>query len=333
MITYSPLYPIAGETVTLTLTGLTGDAAETRYALATFPDLSAQAVGLLVDDAGDAIRTFVPDTDGVYAFIAYDYRSRSGITDDDPGVTLVATQTGSVYVAAAIELPIATESGRGATLRLRVLNSTVRAAELILPLDEPSRVAILTSAVNTKLAALVGLAMSALTYDFDTDVAAMITTYNAHIALETSHGDPDAVNVVNEDSPRNRLGSVDALLSLADKMRQHLRGRSDDRGTWHALADDTLNYPVAKRERTLARAVVLKSDLRERVYERHRVMLGSPSVHDAADTTNALSAPGPLDELIVAMLDEFVTSSPTTPAGEEVGAVEAAHKLGFVVRR
>lgn len=332
-ITYEPACPIAGETVTLTLTGLVGDPAETRYALATMPALSAKSIGLLVDDAGAAVRTFVPDTDGVYAFVAYDYRSRSGITDDDPGVILVATQTGNVYVATAIELPIVTENGRGVTLRLRVLNSRVRAAELILPLDEISRVAIASSGIATKLAALVDVSVVSLTPDFDVEVSAMISTFNAHLAFETVHNTPDTVNIVTENAPFTREASIRALSVLADRMLSHLRGRSEVRGIWHELADDTANYPVAKRGRTLGEALVLKADLRERVYERHRVRLGSPSVHDAADNTNTLTPPSVLDELIVAVLDEFVRATPTAPVGEEPGAVLAARSMGFTVRR
>ncbi len=324
----SPLYPVPGDEVTLGLSNPAGNAI--RGELTSVPSASALAVGLLVDPAtGAPIATFTPDVPGAYGVKAHDYRDVVAFGGRSDYLT---TQSGTVYVGAAMDLPIRTQVGHGATLRLTVVNATVRAAELLLPLTEVSRVALLDAAVVAALAALVDVAVANLDVDLATDVAALRVAYEAHRVSTgggTVHASADTTNVVRHETPTAIAAAIDAINDFYDALTGHITAGALG-GTWHDH-DDGINVPVCGKALTLGEAVVLKADLRERVYEAHRIQVGTgvTKVHLSADSTNTMAAPLPLPVLIVALLDAIVAAVPSTPAGEQAGVVRIEHTLGF----
>jgi hypothetical protein len=123
---------------------------------------------------------------------------------------------------------------------------------------------------------------------------------------------------------------IDRYNETRDAVFGHMTEKSS--GTRFHSADDTKNTPLLGEASTLSDVLVGLADLRERVYERHRVQ-GSgdtPAVHtnSGGDTTNELTDPTKLDDLLVAYLDALADDAPTAATGEVDGAVTAAAR-GF----
>lgn len=338
-ITNSPAYPIPGESVTLTRTG--GVGTYTEWELTSKPSTSALALGFLRAPSGAAIATFQPDVQGAYGFRAHEYVEYSGFASypgDPAGAArkeLKGSQTGTVYAAATLELPIQTIFGHGATLRLRVHGTTVRAAELVKFTTELARLAAIQISVTSALAALVGVEAEAgaLGEDFVADVRTLLAAYIHHIGVVEGgqHSLADGTNVPRREPPYSVVSAIDSLSDLYDWMNGHLRAGVGG-GTWHTN-DDTKNMPIAVRGQGLAGAVVSLADLRERVYERHRVQTSSPAVHGAADNTGAskMADPLPLTSAVVAYLDALAAAAPTAPSGEQQGTIDLMHGFGFKI--
>ncbi len=328
-ITSTPAFPLPGQAVRI---GLSVPAGNTiRGGLTAVPSGSALEVGLLVDPAtGLPVDTFTPDVAGVYGVEAHDYRHVVAFGGRDDYLNTVA---GSVYVATWMDLSIRTQSGHGATLRLTIAGAVVGGAALVLPLSELSRVAALDAAVVAALAALVGVATTALDAEFVADVRVLRAAFEAHRILTTGspevHVSADVTNVMRRETPTAMAAAIATLNDLYDQMVAHTTAGALG-GVWHHN-DDGINVPVVGKATDLGSAVVLKADLRERVFERHRVQVGATvfQVHGSADTTNIIAAPLPLPVLIVAYLDAIALALPTAPTGEGQGAVTLAHNLGF----
>lgn len=335
-IATSPAYPIPGETVTLSRNS--GAGSHTEYELTSRPSTSSLPLGILRDQRGNAVATFVPDVQGAYVFRALEYVEVSGAAAGFPGDVagtarreLRGSQTGTVYVAATLELPIQTIYGHGATLRIRVHGSTVRAAELVRPTTELARIAAMQSTVTAALAALVGVSTTpgTLGEEFVADVNALTTSYANHIGIgEPVHDPSDSTNVITSDPAYSVPTAIDRLLGTLDIMLRHLRYGTS--GTWHE-ADDSKNWPIAARVPTLAGAVVMLADLRERVYERHRVQIAYPNSHASADNDSGSQMPDPLPltSAIVAYLDALADEEPTAPTGVQQGVSDGMNAFGF----
>jgi len=346
-ITTSPTATTAAAEVTLDITGQ--DAGRVgEFEVLSVPDGSAIPIGFILDVDGNRIiptlddtsTVFTPDVAGVYGVRASVVRiidGTGGAHADDPvgqpQRIVESSVDGSVYVGQSMDLPIRTVRGDGATLRLIAVNATVRSAELVDPLTDISRVCILDSAVVAAVAALVGVSTAAgtLDVDFATDVTALRTAYLAHIAKTSAdtHTAADTTNVTTREAV---VGAVDASIAdlndLYDAMMGHLVAGTGG-GTWHQN-DDGYNAPLTAKAKTLGEAIVMKADLRERVYEAHRVKLGSPAVHGGADNTNTMAAPLPLPAAIVAFLNAIAAAAPTAPTGEQQGVANLEHGFGFV---
>jgi hypothetical protein len=337
-ITYTPSPALIDETITLAISGATGNTDATQFTLTSVPDRSALETGLIVDENGDPTNEIVFDVPGSYGIHSHDFIRYTGIpafpgdVAGTPRDVLVATQTGTVYVGATADLPIITTRGDGATLRLVLSDTLVMSAELVDPTTEIARVTCLATTVVAALAALVDVAVTALDVDFVTDVNALCTAFAAHIVLEGAgpvHAAADTTNTMRREPANSVDAAIVRLNDLFDRMDGHFQSRSSG-GTWH-VTDDGKNVPVTAPATSLAGATVLKADLRERCYERHRVLVSTPAVHGAADNTNTMAAPLPLAAFIVAFLDELVNATPTSPAGEQEGAVDIGRLLGFKV--
>lgn len=338
-VSASPTYPAAGDEVTLTLTGATALETVYEFELTSVPSASALSAGKLVDAFGVAISTFTPDVAGSYGITGYAYTFYSGgsapYENSPTGEVrrrLTSSATASVAAGTAMILPIVTKRGEGATLRLVSVDTTVRDASLVAPLSELSRVAALDSTVVAALAAMVGVAVAALDVDLATDVRNMQAAYLGHRTGSSSwHSQADTVNVITHGAPYSVDDSVVALNELYDRIVAHEAATGDV----HTNAD-TKNVPVTAKASALGSAIVTKADLRERCYERHRVMgnSGTPAVHLNAggDTTYAMAAPLQLPAFISVFLDVLSAASQTPPTGEASGAIVLQHALGFTIQ-
>lgn len=334
-ITISPLYPVTGEEVAITATNPSvGGSA--RVVLTSAP--SRSALTELDSTDGGITSTFTPDVQGAYVLTAYYYRRAYGIggsgAGTDPGGESIDELTGAesttVYVGAYADLEVRTAEGHGATLRLTVANATVRAAEWVDFTSERARMASLQAGVVAALAALVDVTVANLDDALVADVAALMSAYSAHRILTAGpvhRSSGDTTNTLSKSTPYAVASAIDALNDLHDKLVAHMTTG----GAWHQ-ADDTKNVPVARKASDLASATVLRADLRERVYERHRVQTSAPAAHDNADNTNTMGAPKPLTSCIVAFLDALVTETPTAGTGEQEGAGDLANAFGFTIR-
>lgn len=336
--TTDPEYPVAGEEVTLA-TDL-GDPDVARFELTAVPNTSALSLGLFVDEGGLPIKTFTPDVAGEYTVIAsgyYDFTAPQAYVGDPCGGTrtkLMGVETTTINIGGYAELPIEPVNGHRATLRLAIVGDYVRAAELVDFGTELARVAALDTTVAAAVTALVGIAVSALDVDFIADVNACCLEYEAHRVDTISHdGTGDTVNVLLREPAYSVPAALRRLNDWSSKIIGHTESLTSG-GTWHA-SDDTKNtLQVKPFAGNLGEGTILKADLRERVYERHRMMTSTPApdVHSAADELNFLADPLPLPVAIVAYLDFIATNSAGAAAGEGEGLADAQAGFGFTVR-
>ncbi len=345
-ISPSPTAVVPGQPVTLTLAGAaTGRVGE--FELLGVPPLSALPIGRLLDAKGAVqvptieapASTFTPDVAGVYQLSAFVIAIDPGNGDYEgdpmgaPRRTVETVVDGAVYCGAQMDLPIRTQAGHGATLRLVVAGATVRAASLVSPLTELSRVAALDFAVVVALTGLVGIGTTAMDAEFVADVRVLRAAYEAHRVLTTGspevHTAADLTNVMRRETPTAMAAALATLNDLYDQLLGHTTAGALG-GTWHTN-DDGINVPLCGKATGLGSAVVLKADLRERVLRRHRTQVGVDpvKVHGSADGASTIAAPLPLPVLIVAYLDAIALALPTAPTGEEQGAVTLTHNLGF----
>lgn len=324
---YTPENPVPDETVTLSITSASGQTAATRFEITSVPSRSALETGLLVDAAGDPVQTFTPDAPGEYGVMAYDYRRFSGVgayPGDPAGEArdvLVATQAGTVYVCDTMDLPIRA-GGHEVTLRLLVRNTTVADASLVSPTTDKARLAALDGDVIDAVAALEGQAAATLGEQLDADMATFANQFNAHLNdFATVHQVADDVNQLDAAKVASQKGAGERLLELHDAYVQHATTGEDQ---WH-IEFDLGNLPIVPRASDQAGLRVLHADMR-RVYASH---LADDDVHTNADATNVMPAPALLTAAIIEILDFLASDEPTTPDGENEGAMDLASLFGF----
>ena len=340
-LTTDPTYPVAGELVTVAVSPATGTRVE--LSLTSVPDASALGTGLVLDSAGDGTDGFTPDVPGAYAVTAFEYRDVSGqagsYAGDPKGAAYtrhVGATSGTVYCGERMQLPVRTEAGHGFTLRLTVLDATIREAEADEPLTELSRVALLDAGVVAALAAIEGRPANGIDVDFATDVRTLRSSYENHrVQLgggTAIHASADTVNVAGREPSYSTADAIVSLNALRDTLLQHMQQGAAG-GAWHPN-DDTKNVPLVGKAKTLGEAVVLKADLRERCYRRHIAQIATPAAHGTADgsSSSGIAAALTLPAFLVAFLD-YVAAASTAPTGEQQGAVVLAAGLGFTASR
>lgn len=333
-------YPVPGTLVTLDATGATGTSRE--FELMSAPDESLLALERLTDAAGDPIDTFTPDQPGEYVFTVYDYRDTgfaparwTGDITAQRGKKLIGSATGTVYVGEEMDLPIVTTRGEGATLRLTIVNDTVRVATLVNPLTELSRLVCLDASLTTPLANMVDVTAANLGNDLVTSVGDLCTKFEAHRQMTSGspavHLTTDSVNAMSRVYV-STTSSVAYAISQLNELRTRITGHAEPGSSatrWHTN-DDSANQSIVGPASDIASATVLLADIGYRVYERHRTRVGTPTVHGSADNTNALTAASVLTTFIVAFLNAVAVIDPTVAGGESEGAGDAAHRYGFV---
>jgi len=328
-----PLYPVASDTVTVSLSVPTGNVVFLE--LTSVPDQSALETGTQYDDDGARVDYFIPDAQGAYGVTAYDYRRYSGLGASHPGDPvgdardeLVAVETGTVYVGDSLDLPVTTLLGHSITIRIGVFNGTVRTAEFVNPTTEVARLAALDETALASLAALEGVAVTALDDKLQDGIEDLRSNFERH-RVHASHSATDAVNVITRRAPYSNTSAIDTLNEIRDRLVGHMMPGTT--GTnFHSSADDTKNLPIAAKAIDEATATVLSADLRWRVYTPHRTQTASPASHTGAgDTVDVLNAITPLAQAIRDTLSAIAAVAPTAPNNEQQGAIDAAHRFGF----
>jgi hypothetical protein len=333
-ITYTPTSPLPDEEVTLTLTSGIGTAAE--FSITSVPSGSEVDTGLLVDGAGDATPLVTFDVPGAYGVTAYDYLEINGVQRfpfDPAGRVrrrLVATQTGTIYVAELLDIPIRTIVGDGATLRLKVANTTIVSASFVDPLTELGRTAALNSTVVASLATLAGTTASTLSA---LEVAArdMHDVYGRHRVFTTGsvHAAADTVNATTLDTAYSTRSARDVLNHVYDKFSDHML--ADVAHSWHTRGD-TKNTFIIGKATDWASTLVLRCDM-HRVYEGHRAQTSAPTVHGGTDSTNTLAALNVLETVIRDYLNAIITTSPSIPSGEQTAVEYLKTRFGAKAAR
>lgn len=343
----TPTYPVAGQAVTVTSDASAVLVTDYAIEVTSVPPRSVLSTGLAlvptdhtVAQVSDPVRaaelgiladSFAPDVPGAYGVTVYLIREAPNRAFEIVR-SIAATDSGTIQVGVEMTLPIRAGAFGGADLSITVADATIRAAALADHLNEASRVAALQTDVTDALTAMVGATVATACGVFLTRVTDLRDEVEDHLAGTSWHAVADTDNVVSRYAPRSVADGIVALNQLRDVLVDHLVALST--GTrWHTN-DDTENAVVVSPATDLAGAQVLLSDLRERAYERHRIIGSGDAqpVHTNAggDTTNTLSAPTLLDDVIVAYLDALVDTAPTAPTGEVPGQA-TAEAAGFRV--
>jgi len=354
-INTSPTAVSPGDTISLDITGaIAGRIAE--FAITSVPDQSAIEVGPIKDTRGRIVvptqftgsrlselgitasgyvvgpraTTFTPDVAGVYGVRATVIRERAaaGSYEGDPlgeyRRIVEEFVDGSVYVGSKQKLTVAA-LGHSVDIQVIAVDSTVRAASLVNPTDTIARMASLDSTVLAAVAALVGVAVSALGEDIQSKTVELRDRFNGHLASVVAHAMADAVNDLTAGRAGMKISAIQELNRIRDKYVDHIQGT----GGWH-LNPDLFSWPVAAKARDEATATVLIADM-QRVYETHRVRTSATTgqVHNNSDADNPLTAAKPLTSAIIEILKYYVNATPTTPTGENPGDLANVARYGF----
>jgi len=351
-INVSPQYPLPGDTVTISESSTIGEVQVVEITSA--PSASSKTLGYLIIEDTDIVpngvfdiaenriqsNQTVFDEPGEYGVTVYDLRQWIGIPSfpsDQSGEErweLIASYIGSISISAPVTLPLLIGSGQGATLKLAINDDTVRAATLKDPADEKSRIASLQSSVLYALSAIVGSSVSSMGTDLQTGINDLRTNYEAHriragVPPPGVHQNADDTNMASRTDADSQEGAISLLNELRVLLLQHFEDGSVLLSRpWHN-EDDLKNIPLAQPASCIGTATVLSADLRERCYERHRVLVANPACHNNPDNTNALNVPSLLDNIVVEYFDALAALAPVAIPNEPMGAIETTHRYGF----
>lgn len=337
-ITASPAYPLAGETVTISQTFAISeadfvDASNVIVNILSVPPESTLATGVLVDDDGLPIATFVPDVPGDYELqsSAYSAYSTPALYGDDAASFETQTQEVNenitVSVGTRMDLPIRTIFGESMTLRLGVVDSTIRTAELLDPVGIVAADCIQSESVIAALEALIDETAATIGPALDGTLAILANVYNDHREEAGVHESDDTTNVYVTTLPRSPQDDIRQVNMLRAMLSAHMLNASAAPVAWH-LEDDTANTPIVPAATTMAEAVVLYADL-ARCYEAHRLQISLPSSHADPDTTNEIGDMDLLTLLLIEILAFIATTSPTPPDGVSAGRLQLAAQYGM----
>lgn len=340
--------PVAGSAVTLSSSlDITVGADAIVVELLSAPSASSLSTGYVVSSslldsdsvlniaaAGNATASFTPDLPGEYSVRIYLVHRLPGASvlgaDGAQRWRVKTTDTGTIDVGGYADLPILTARGVGATLRLTIVGNSVTGAAFRDFTSSPARVAALQSSVTDALTAIEGTTVATALGVFQTRVADLLAEVADHTGGTTWHTSADTKNAITLAAPTTQDAAITVLNHVREKFSEHVVHIVDV----HSNADAAA-IPIVREAATLAEATVLLADLRERCFERHRVRgtASTPPIHINAggDTTNALTSPTKLDDIIVSFLDALVEADPSVASGESEGLYDAAHMAGFTI--
>lgn len=329
-ITIDPTYPVAGETVALSVTdSVTGLAPDlVQWEVLSVPPNSATALGPLVDENGDPIATFTPDVAGTYAVSAHLFETRYG--EADTYESLSEVQSTSLNVGVELDFPIRTRLGHNVTIRCTVVGSTVRDAELVDWSTPLAYAGTKDSAVVTALANLVGVSVASLGNDLVAVSGEWVTKLNGHLANASAHTSrADTVNTLLTTKGWRTLSAVEIVDYVAERFIRHLLGSEKSDDPWHNT-DDTKNVPMVVRAVDVPSAHAMVADGYFRCYALHLAQTSNPNSHDSADVTNVVAATESVLSILIRRFCEFIaTQDPTIASGLPSGVNDAIALYGF----
>lgn len=287
--------------------------------------------GSLDDPNRTPVNMLTCDVPGEYTFVAYEYLPLD-MGAAGQSLKLVSTSTTTIHVGGYLDLPIEPVNGHGSTLRILVVNETVRGAALINPRTDLARVAALDATVAAAVTALVGVAVGSLDAAFIATVNEGCDAYEAHRVLTGGgpvHGVADSTNALVREYAWSIPTALARLNDWSDKLRKHMEAGTS--GATHHDEDDTKNtLQVKPTAQNLGEGVVLLADLRNRVFNRHVAQIDDPDSHRTADTTNDVppATSGTLSYAVEKYLD-YIAAGVSAAAGESEGAADAQALYGF----
>lgn len=324
VVTYSPLLPLPGDSVSLNVTTQDGTVAE--WTLQAVPSGSKQAAGRLANYAS----TFTGDQPGAYLIAANDWQLNytppkfSGDPNAIKTLTLRNTATQTVYVAKPLSRTIGAGSDK-VDLVLFLQNDQAAGAMLTSPRTKAAEVASRDAGVLEALYKCIGIASASLDDTLAVKVNNARQNYEAHRVLTAGsvHLAADTVNAVtrNRDTSTNE-GAIAAVNDIRVNLAPHMLSVIA-----HTKPDAT-DVLVAGTAIDVQSAHALLDNWWG-VYESHRALVGSPLVHGAADATNVLATQKPLANLQRAFIVAALNASLGVPSGEQSAVVKLVTAHGF----
>ena len=307
---------------------------------------------LAATDSGKAFE-FTPDVGGAYVCTVQEYTlgatAHGGAYEGDPDGYQTETKVGAestVYLYAGERLEQTIGAGADtAKLVVWIWNATIRqttiaehgeATPALYNLSsDRAKTAALSTTVATALTALVGQTATATIGTLATVLDNMLAKINAHMGMgATTHNAADADNDMGRvlDGASGIDGIVYVAQRMATALRYHMTNSADGAAiggaAYHIVSTakgDWANLPAFQSCGSLEQALSVIGSVWE-AYEAHRV---NTSVHGAADSTNTLSALGPLLGLHKAYAAVIRSMNPTSPASINSGTTLLVHGAGF----
>lgn len=302
-------------------------------------------------------KEFVPQKGGKYRLVTQEYTlisgSHGGSYENDPNAAPRETKVGSESnVTLTIGQRMVMECGASpdvADLVLFVFDDTIRATSLDIHGETTpvikggstnrANMALATTAVRTAVSGLVDVTVATAIGTVSTILSEMVTDFNAHLDEASVHANDDTDNDLDSGfgsapTPAEMARIVTALLR---SLRQHLLNDNGqgpgtagtDPATGDATPDpyhsafDYTNLPLFESasgpESYRALADIWRS------YEAHRA---NATIHDAADSTNTLTALPALLAVHSAFFSQLAAISPTVPDTQTSGAVQLMTQVG-----
>lgn len=309
------------------------------------------------------------DKGGTYRLTVQEYTrgatTYGGAWLGDPNAAPSETKVGSEYnLSLYIGQRMVMTCGVGgdtANLVLYVWNDTIRATDLsshgeatpaiIEPSSPRAASAMAATAVRSALTALVDVTAATAIGTVSTVVSNIVTKWNAHLTQASVHQNNDSDNSISNEysqapTPATLADSVSYILN---RVRRHYTNDGDfgpgTAGTdptadppdtttapYHDVAGkggavfDYTNMPLFESVGDVGDAYRALADL-FRSYEAHRV---STDVHDAADSTNSLTALPVLLAVHQQFFTQLAAISPTVPDTQSTAAVLLMAQAGAV---
>lgn len=351
-LTLSPEYPIPGEKVRVSFTGLDSATTTVKLFSTIAPDgselasqIQAATKSRVTVHGGDssAVWGFVPDLGGVYTFVLEEYAAASphkgtfaGDTRGAPSPTIVASTVLTLSVGQRLSHTLGT-SQDSAELDVFVWGASVLPTTLeqhgvvtpaiVNPSSEAAAAAVEDSAVVTALGGISGTA-SVVIGDLASVFASLRNAYQGHYANAVAHNLDDDVNTIGDGyvatSPKAAENSINELRRM---FQGHLDNPEDLAGAGrpHDAVDGTNALVLSGASSDPATHVAALVDLWI-AYSAH-IALASP-VHNSADVTNTAPALSPLMTLHRRFFEALANLSPSPPAATN-SAVTTLATAGF----
>lgn len=350
--TLKPEYPIPGEQVEVTFTGLDSDTNFVEVFAISAPEKSSLHTRIEESTkervrvhSGESSRSWIvkPDVGGVYTYTLTEQTitspSLSGFHKDPggaPSPVIVASTTLTLVVGQKLTHPLGT-SKDFAELTLFVWNDTIRATTLevhgiVTPaILNPSSVmaasAIEDTSVSGAVAVLIESTATTIVGNIATVFAGMRDDYQAHIANATHHNAADTTNTIGDGyTATTAPGAEDGINALFQAYAGHLSNIVTSPATApHDLVDGSNGTVTGGAGQGAETKIAALADF----YIAYSAHIANASIHNSADVTNTLTALPPLMNLHRYFFEALASQTPTTPTGQNSAVATLAQLAGF----